>query len=414
VATATVRRHGAVTTYRKCFLDGDGVFNPRGITFFTWPWGLKHEPDRYRANAAWASARRFDFIRVFGKVGGGSWADREFNIATEEAAMIRAINVAYDDYGLRSDIALIADNYDERDPLEAAEALVRVIRRCGLEKILCVECANEDNMPNEDVNLPRVFRVLRDAFPALPIVARCAPMGQRADGSAFLEYDAYGYADVMSYHPDRTPPAERQIRQSWDCEAHPRVCGKFEGNGPWASGADPGDPGRVRETQPIHLAVDSFADSLVGSALVVYHAGAGIRTGGAWDQRRGLPANFWDQAQGEAQGDGITMARSLLPPDIADPSWRHINGHWADSPIAWTDNVSRIYTAQRGGAFYSVVIAVLGHSAHAVKYHCHLDTFNPQTGDLIGSREYRAGERITFVGPDAGGLWGYAVKGQVR
>jgi hypothetical protein len=139
---------------------------------------------------------------------------------------------------------------------------------------------------------------------------------------------------------------------------------------------------------------------------VVYHAGAGIRTGGAYDRARGLPANFWDQVDGDAQGDGITRARTLLPGDVADKSWRHINGHWADAPIAHRDTVSRIYAAKRGAEFYCSVIAVIGYAKHPVLRNCQLQIFNPLTAELLTERSYHAGELVTFIGPDVGGLWG--------
>jgi hypothetical protein len=186
---------------------------------------------------------------------------------------------------------------------------------------------------------------------------------------------------------------------------------------------------------PMHLAMASAVCSIVGSGLYVAHLGAGIRTGGQWDRNRGLPANFWEQTNGEAQADAVTRARDLLPGDIA--SWMHINGHWPNSPLpptwVWSDGfpegVSRAYFAERGDEFYGGVIAVKGRSPHPVRRTCRLEVFHPVTGALVNTAELRGGalhfqddngrrvitgdgDTYTFDGPEAGGLWGYVVKGR--
>jgi hypothetical protein len=410
-----LRRTGRVTLDRKLWRDDGGPWNPRGISFFTWPWGLQHEPDRYRENIAWFARHGFDFYRTWGKVGGGSWADREFSVEREPDAMARAIDVAYDEFGLRTDVALIADNYDGRHPLAAAHALIDVIRP-RLEAVICVEAANEDNMPDESTNLRRVCDALRSAFPTLPVVAR----------SVATDFDAWPYANVVSIHTDRHPPPERQIRQHWDGQGLRRPVGSFEPPGPWSS------VGTMDE--PMHLACASAACSIMGTGLYVFHAGAGIRTGGQWDRDRGLPPNFWDQERGDAQASAVITARALLPGDIV--SWRRINGHWPGHPLparwvwsdGWPEGVSRIYAADNGAEFYCAVLAVKGESQHPVARDCHVEVLHPETGAVVESRDLRGGaihfadvdgrreitgdgDTLILRGPESGGLWGYVIHG---
>lgn len=416
---------GVVTLDGKKWRDDNGPFNPRGISFFTLPWGLKHEEDRYRENLTWVRKYGFDFVRYWGKVGGQSWEDREFSVERDPDAMAHAIDVAYEQYGLRSDIALIADNYDGADPVGAAHALAGVMRE-RRHKVICVECANEDNMPNEDENLRRVFDVLRDAFPDLPIVARSAPEMVEEDRSAL---EAYPYANVMSAHPERQPPPERQIRAIWGGVEHGRAKGIFEPAGPWSSSATQDDP--------MHLSLSSALSGISGFGLYVFHAGAGIRHGGAWDRNRGLPANYWDQSQADEQARAVMVGSSLLPSDAAD--WTPINGHWQNHPMpmrwvwsdGWPEGISRQYAIEKEGQFLNAVLAVKGRSEHPILRDCAIEVFDPRTGELVDTQVLRGGavyhsqvdgkreitgdgETYTLRGPEVGGLWGYIVKGRYR
>jgi len=433
-APGPARRAGLVRLDGKKFVDAGGAWNPRGISFFTWPWGLKHEEARYRDNMAWVAGHGFDAARVWGKVGGTSWEDREYSVETDPDALARALDVAWGEYGVRLDIALIADNFDLRDPASAARALREVIRP-RQESVLCSECANEDNMPNEAENLRRVFEILRGAFPDMPIAARSAPGVEGEDRS---DLDAFPYANVMSAHTDRQPPPERQIRAHWGAEGHHRAMGSFEPPGPWSSGATMDDP--------IHLALTSTMAGIAGMGYYVFHAGAGIRTGGQHDRQRGLPENFFDQQNGDEQARGVIAGGHVLPPDCVD--WRKINGHWRDHPMparwVWSDGwthgqgISRGYAIERGDQFLNIVLAVRGLSEHPILRDCAIEVLHPVTGELLDTQVLRGGavhhalvphpdnpehlmreitgdgETYTLRGPDAGGLWGYVIRGRYR
>lgn len=422
---AAVVRTGTVIGDGRAIRDRQGNFNARGITGFVMPFMLEHDPTYAHQTLAWMRDRRLDFAVVWGKVGGGSWADREFGPrdADYNAYMARFIDTAYDRYGVRTWIAYVADNYDGVDPVDGARQLVDVIRGRE-EKIMGLEAANEDNMPDEGRNLKLVCDVFRSAFPSMLVVARCAPV---IDGPS-LDVDAYAaFANCASGHLDRSLPMEKQIRQAWDYRDSSRPVISREPAGPWSSIAE--------LTDPLGRALMSFNDGVCGFAMDVYHNGPLIRSGGAWDRGRGIPAHVWDIPNVDAQVSGMMAMAALLPADIAN--WSKFNGHWPGHPMpakwVWTDGfaegVNRIYAAVKGNDFYCAAIAVQGNSIHFFPRDSRIDVIHPVTGEVLETAEVQGGdihigddngkrvitgdgESFTLKGPEAGGLWGYAIRGR--
>lgn len=394
------RRSGLVHALGRVIADDGGPWFPFGLTEFSAAWLMKHDEARARRRWAWIRDHGFDFARIFGEVGGSSWADRVINPDDSDYAdvLARTLDTLYGEFGIRAALTFFgggaASNYEA-----AAQKIIGVIR--GREEaILYSEGSNESNGP-DPVTLRRVVQMIRAAFPSMLVAST------RVIWDPALErwIDDLDVANFITMHTERTPGDEnwRQVKQPWDAAVF-RVSGSC--NEP------PGPESSVAVlTDPLRLAMLRANSAQSGMPCFVLHTGAGIRAGGAADRAymrpdgiRGRSAEFWEVDNIDAIVEAVRHAVDHLPLDV--PNWQKVNGHWQPplpthplpADAVWTDGADhglvRTYGAIAGPEFTSLPFGIKGYVVLIARQACHVDLYDPTTGALALSRDLAVHEGL--------------------
>lgn len=399
VPPAPTYRLGLVRSDGRAVRDGSGQFAPLGASFFWLFWGWKYDRARTEQNLA-ALAPYVDYLRVFGEVGGSSWADRVIDPdwPDYEAIVADCVRTVRATYGLRLAITAIAGGTGHNPVPKLIAAL-----RGQDDAIIHFEAANESfkNFP-DPAALKRETQALRTAFPDSLVSASWT-------GDLESVHATLAYANMVTAHLDRNLPTERQIRQSRDFVDIPAVCSQNEPAGPESSVAT--------QERPIDLAAQRAAGLINRMPLYVYHAGPGVRGGGAQDRGLGRHANFFELPNFHEHMRALKAVATLIPADVMNWGWH--NGHWPTSPLSpdfiWSDGfpagVSRIYSAVRGAEFVSIIVRVKEITTISLRQAADVTVYDPSTGGIV----LTAGRVQSFqlIGPERGGLDHYLVKGHL-
>lgn len=316
----TVGRSGPVRLDERAFADNEGPWNPLGASLFWALWGERHDPGRLDRNLAYLAAHDVDFVRIFGMVGEDSWRDRAIDPRASDYWIVAdRLITRLARHGLRAQITLFADaqvvmpDHSKRRDFAMAWARFADARRAH---VLAIEVANEawQNGFEDPRQLRELGQVIAEAT-GIPVALSAMP-----DGDWCRAY-AGSPADFATIHYDRdvTGPGGvwRPVGRPWGyptdydatCRGQlPRAATSNEPIGPKSSVAEDRDP--------VRLALSYVTTFMAGNAAYVYHAGAGIRGGGAADLARGRSANLFDEEP--ASLDGLAAMRRLLPPGLAN------------------------------------------------------------------------------------------------
>ena len=294
-----VARTGPVRFEQRAFADDQGPWNPLGTSLFWALWGERHDAGRLDRNLAYLAAHGVDFVRLFGMVGEDSWRDRAIDPRASDYWIVadRLIQ-RLARHGLRAQVTLFADaqvvmpDHSQRRDFALAWARFADARRAH---VLAIEVANEgwQNGFEDARPLRELGQVIAEAT-EIPVALSAMP-----DGDWCRAY-AGSPADFATVHYDRGVSGPggvwRPVGRPWGyptdydttCRGQlPRAATSNEPIGPQSSVAEDRDP--------VRLALSYVTTFIAGNAAYVYHAGAGIRGGGAADLARGRSANLFDQ-----------------------------------------------------------------------------------------------------------------------
>lgn len=351
---------GRVHVSDRALADARGPFTVLGATLFWGAWGYRHDRARLEENLAFLTGHGVDAVRVLAAVGpSGGWEDRTVDPAWPDYDEVIAglTDFAFDRHGLRVQWTIFG-GVDATPAADSRAALVDRVARLlepRADKVLFVEIANEGYQngfgePGGLEELRGLGRRLADASPLL--VSLTAPQNDPdAPLSPAGVYRGAG-VDIGTLHHDRDTGGEqgswRPVRAPWTVLAMrddlPPVLASNEPIGPGSSVADESDPAR--------LAGAALLSWLSGHSVYVFHAGPGVRGGGAADLARGRSANFFDAPATTRQLDALAAAQHLVPPDIAN--WTPIPSGDSRHPFRGADDV---FCAARDAAFTCAVLA---------------------------------------------------------
>jgi hypothetical protein len=346
-------RTGAVIANGKYLQDEEGIFRPLGLTFFSEVWGVRHDFNRYKANAEWASDHGVHAPRILGEVGGSSWADRVIDPRLEtykdDLALALDLNASLN---MRTILSIFGGGCvtASRDVDLTVDKVIDVIRP-RLDLILTLEIANEDNFPGSPEDMTRIARKIRSALPSI-VLAPCS-LGDLQKTEQFCGADK---CNEQNLHQERQPGDLnwRQARQLWGYN-YPIPCAALEPMGvELKQGEDLNDPTRLA----FCWAVGMFS----GFQTWVLHSGPGVRTGGQYDVNMGRASNFYDiDAILAPCAAKLLEMQTIIPIDVAnwvktsqrgaDPwpdNFLYADAIWSDGP---DHGVSRNYVAYGGGQF---------------------------------------------------------------
>lgn len=412
--TFTPRRGVVRIRNQTAVEDDDGPFNALGASLFYAPHAYKF--DRLFLEAQLARlAGGVDYVRILGSVGGGSWSDREIDPRWPDYDDVIAgfVDLAYDKYGIRTQITIFGGFPGVTDSQAQREALVDrigAIVRLRPDATFAAEISNESwqNGFPDPRPLRELGRRLQAQIPNLVALSTPEPSARAAEMACGLYAGAEMRAATMHYDRDISK-ADRQwrpVRQPWGwpgeydmgCPGQlPTLVLNNEPIGPYSSVAEDGDPLRI-----VMAYVTTF---IARNGAYVYHAGAGIRGGGAADIARGRPAAFDFPGFTETMR-GFAAAKKYLPPGLA--SWAKQNGAWPGHPFSWDGDpfsdgrLVRAYATRDGGRWVVALIGLNGRVSWRMKAAGSFDVLDPLTGIVMHHAELRVGEAFSLEGRDTG------------
>lgn len=376
---------GLVRADGRALADAGGPFNALGATLFWGAWGYKADRPRLERNLEALRAAGIDYVRVLGSVGGSSWEDRQTDPQWSDYDSIIAgmTDLAYDRYGLRVQWTIFGGA--PFTPAGAVrEALVdrfAAMARGREHKILAFEIANEawhNGFRGADglAELRRLGKRLSSKTTVL--VSLSAP----ANGAACATYAGAG-ADAMTVHYQRGFGREgpfAPVVRPWtflsehaaDCRDQlPSLILNNEPIGPESSVEQDDSPSRIGASY-----VMTF---LAGNASYVFHAGPGIRGGGAADVSSKLRrhAHFDELPSFAAIAASLKAAKAYLPPGLAN--WTRHESATANAPIRILEGM---YLASKGSDFVALVTDVQHPIVLRARENTSIDVRQISTGKL--------------------------------
>jgi len=429
---AASARRGLVRREAHAACDDDGCFNPLGATVFWGAWGYKFDRDRLDLNLSTLKDAGVAYLRVLGSVGPvGGWADRttDINWPDYNETIAGFTDYAYDRFGLRVQWTIFGGSEHTPSGLIRQQVVDRfAAMTAGREhKIFAYEVANEGwqngfaGGPGH-AELRALGRRLQDRVPN--IVALTAP--QNAADACDTYAGAGARAATMHYERDDRSDSFtlngqryqfRPVRQPWgypdeydaSCNGQlPPVVLNNEPIGPEASiNAD---------DQPIDLVTAYLVTFIAQNGGYVFHAGPGIRGGGAADLARAPPrhANFWELPGWSEIAGGFRAMTAALPPGVAN--WARHNAQWGSFPFSGFDRavdenrIVRAYAATRGSDFVVAVFGIRAPVTARPRAAIAFDVIHPLTGEVLRHLELAAGQEFTLEGVPTAVL----LKGQQR
>lgn len=353
-------RTGLVRAAGRAHVDDGGTFDPLGASFFWLYWGWKNDRTRTQENARYI-APWADHFRVFGEVGGPSWADRV--IDPRDADYVERWREILDYLWRQLQVRVMFTVFGGGTGADPDMTVGKVIEALTgrLDAVLCVELCNEGNGIDRATQRRLAQRLQRE-FPGL--LVSTTSDGADIDGQGAYDLDVASAAET---HTERGPGDDgwRQVRQGCEMMGLPKPHGGSEPPGPESSVAELWDPLRLASLRRVHL--------VGGTSRWVLHLGAGIRGGGAADLSRGRKANFreYDEVPGlpatlKSIVAALRATDGLLPPECVN--WQPMKGHWPDTRLTadliWADNPSadhgcnRVYGSYTGDAFAAVCFGI--------------------------------------------------------
>ncbi|MEP0843167.1 MAG: hypothetical protein HRF43_10725 [Phycisphaerae bacterium] len=399
-----------------------GPFNGLGVTYMQALRRCKYDRARYRDDLAFLASRGFQYIRMLTMVGwNAAWQGREIApvaFANQNGVSVAAwpdywrqfrdcIDIAYDGYGLRSEITIFADAQlmpGKADRIHHMQTLLDNL--VGREhKVMHLEVANEawqNGFPGEQgvADLREFCTYLTDRT-SIPVAISSPPDTSDAGITALY---AGSTADLATVHFDRDISA---LEGGWRPVRDTYRTG-LSGVPPVSSNEPIGPGSSVNtESDPIKLVMAAAFAWGAGLPLYVYHTDAGVFGKTTFQSR-------------PAVGD-FRRLKDLLPPDLA--GWARNDGREPAAafttfsngqPNKWWPEVSasasgavRHTGAIKGGEFVTFPIGIQGGLEIEARRPMQFAAYHPLTGAVVAGHALSAGQRVTLpTGPGA-----YILKG---
>lgn len=436
VDAQTTRRTGPVRVDDHALADRDGPFLGMGISYFTALWRYRHDRPRLESDLAFLSRQGFNYYRMLSMVGWHpAWDGKEIAPVTftsrdrepADGKRIQAwpdywrqlgelIDLAYDHYGLRTQITIFADAQlipDKQARIAHMRSILNRIVPGREHKIILLEVANEawqNGFPGKQgvADLREFTRFLADRT-NIPV----ATTSNHEDEVASLY--ANSAADIATWHfsrDRRTDDGWKPVYDCWDYGNRPGFppASSNEPIGPGSSVAAENDPARL-----VMAAAFAYAAKL---PMYVFHCEAGVFGKSRFEDTPGIV--------------GFGRLKDILPADL--PNWQRNDGkektaiftafaagqpnrYWPELRTGATtrdrepaDGCVRNTGARKGNQFVCVPIGIrkAGLTLEA-RENVDFRVLDPLTAKVTQSARLRAGERLVLPA----GRGGWIVVGRV-
>lgn len=402
--------------------DNNGPFLGLGATYMQALRRCKYDRTRYQSDLAALAAKGFNYIRILSMVG---WDGKEIaplSFTNGAGHYVPAwtdywqqfrdmIDIAYDQYGLRTEITVFADaQYCMPSSANQYSHLDGVLQNIvGREcKVILIEVANEYwqngfSDPSGICTLRTYGKYLADRT--------SVPIALSSDSGGTNEAVAQMYmgsaADIATIHFSRDIGTSEggwlPVRDCW------RV-GAIAGLAPVSSNEPIGNGSSVNtESDPLKLCSAAVFAYIAGLPMYVYHSNAGVAGDVRFEDTAGINA--------------YQYVRQILPPEMsgwvrndgiesAAPFTVYCNGqagkYWPDVSGA-TSGCDRNIGAVKGSEFVCFPMGILGGGVQLQARRAMTFTYyNPLTGAVAGTLSKNSGDVFTLSqGPGA-----YIIKGR--
>ncbi len=415
-------RTESVRVMDHALVDGDGPFLGLGVSYFTALWRCKHDRSRLESDLRFLSAQGFNYYRMLSMVGwNDSWDGLEIApvaFTSHGGKRVSAwpdywrqlrelIDLAYDRYGLRTQITIFADAQLMPDKRTRSQHLRRLLNDVlpGREhKIILLEVANEAWQNgfegDQGVKELREFTKYLAGRTDIPV----ATTSNHED--EFAKIYANSAADIATWHfsrDRRTDDGWKPVYDCWELGDQPGF--------PPVSSNEPIGPGSsvAKENSTIHLVMAAAFAYVAKLPMYVFHSEAGVHGRSRFEDTPGVK--------------DFAHLSEILPHDV--PNWRRNDGRekgapftvfadgqpdrfWPDMPVS-RDGCLRNIGSRNGDRFICVPIGIREQGLQLqARENMQFDVFDPLTGAIITTAEMKKGARLRLPqGP--GGL---IIKGQ--
>jgi hypothetical protein len=410
-------RRGPVKVSGHSLADSGGPFLGLGASYFTALWRCKFDRPRMHSDLAFLSKQGFNYIRILSMVGWYSaWDGLEIapvSYTSRAGKRVTAwddywdqlrslIDIAFDRYGLRTQITLFADAQLMPEKAARIEHMRRILAEVlpGREhKVLLLEVANEAWQNGfsgaQGVAALREFAKYLNDRTRIPVA-----ITSNHEGS-FEETYQGSAADLATWHFSRDRRTDGGWKPVYDCWDY----GIRKGCPPTVSNEPIGPGSSVdAERDPIRLVMAAAFAYTAGLPAYVFPCEAGVFGTTRFEGTPGI--------------DRYGALMKLLPSDL--PNWKRNDGkesdavftvfaagqanrYWPEVEIS-ADGCVRNIGARNGRRFISVPIGIReGGLTVQARGRTDFRVFDPLTGKELARHRLQSDERVTLPkGP--GGL----------
>lgn len=410
-------RTGPVRVVGHSLVDRHGPFLGLGVSYFSALWRCRSDPARLESDLQFLSRQGFNYYRMLAMVGWNpAWKGREIApvaFTTHDGRHIaawpdywkqmrRLIDLAYDRFGMRTQITVFADAQlmpRKQDRLDYLRRLLRDVVAGREQKIILIEVANEgwqNGFPgDEGLAELREFTSYLAQRTSVPIAT------SSNHDRPFADTYAHSDADIATWHFSRDRSVDDGWKPVYDCWE----LGKLPGYPPVSSN-EPIGPGAsvASETSDIRLVMAPVFAYIAGLPMYVFHCGAGVMGRTRFEDTpcirllapliAMLPADLpsWQRSDAKDPGAPFTIYAAGLP-----------NKTWPEAPAS-RDGCVRMVSASRGHDF---VCAAIGIRPGGLKIQARVSVsfrvVDPLTARVVDHVEMGAGEQRTL--PAGSGAW---------
>lgn len=409
-------RPGRVRIVGHGLVDGKGPFLGLGVSYFTALWRCKNDRTRLESDLAFLQKQGFTYYRMLSMVGWNpGWSGLEIApvaFTTRSGKRVDAwpdywqqlrelIDLAYDRYGMRTQVTLFADAQlmpDKSVRIEHMRRLLAEVLPGRDQKIMLLEVANEawqNGFPGETGQADlREFAQYLGERTQIPV----AITSNHED--SFKDLYAGSAADIATWHFSRDRRTDEGWKPVYDCWEYGDLPDL-----PPASSNEPIGPGAsvASETETIRLVMAAAFAYVAKLPMYVFHSQAGVMGKTRFEETPGI--------------DRFRPLMALLPNDLAN--WKRNDGKEKDAPFTvyagvkpnayWpevspgTDGCVRNTGSRKGNRFLCIPIGIRpGGLVIEAREPVRFRVCDPLTGKTLQSLTMQANERRTLPqGPGA-------------
>lgn len=417
-------RKGKVRVEGHGLVDENGPFLGLGVSYFTALWRCKNDRARLERDLGYLAKNHFNYYRMLSMVGYyPAWEGLEIapvGFRSKNGKKVEAwqdywqqlrelIDLAYDRYGLRTQITIFADAQlmpEKTARMEHMRRLLTEVAATREHKIFLLEVANEawqNGFPGDEgvADLREFAKYLSERTEIPVAITSNHDYPELGSAKGFEQVYEKSGADIATWHfsrDRRTDAGWKPVYECWEFGERPGF--------PPVSSNEPIGPGSSvnTEREPIKLVMAGAFAYTAKLPMYVFHSEAGVFGKSSFE--------------GTAAIDQFGELVRLLPADL--PNWKRNDGkeaaapftifaggeankYWPEVPTA-KDGCVRNVGSRKGKDFVCVPIGLRpGGLEMEARLPLQFTAYNPLPGGSKKMVRLNAGERIRLE--EGAGAW---------